>query len=362
MAMISTPFLPVPPVRYGGTELVVGDLCEGLREAGHDVTLFTVGESRAPVRCASLYRRGVWPPDPYHEANHAAWAIGEIVAGDIAYDVIHAHVAALLPLGRFAPAPVVYTLHHDRSEELTRFYAMQRGVRFVAISERQRELVPELSDVDVVYHGVDAGRYPLGRGGEAAAFLGRIALEKGAHTAIDVARAAGVPLLIAGEAHWKDRAYYQREIAPRLGTPGLRLVGEVDHVEKIALLGGACALLFPVAWEEPFGLVMVESMLCGTPVLALPRGSVPEIVDQGVTGFLCADAREMAERLVAIARNGFDRARCRARAVERFGRARMARDYLRVYLHASERALGAATAAGVDPRLEVVDGPFGERA
>ena len=345
--MISTPFLPVPPLRYGGTELVVFELVEGLRQAGHDVTLFSVGESRAKGAVRSLYQRAVWPPDPYHEQNHAAWAISELVGDDRAWDVVHAHVPAVLPLARFAPAPIVYTLHHAREEALTEFYAMQRGIEFVAISERQRALLPELGRVEVVHHGLDARRYELGAGGDAALFLGRIAQEKGAHTAIDVARLARVKLLLAGEAHWKDRDYYAEEIAPRLlGRSDVRCLGEIDHDEKVPLLGAVRALLFPIAWEEPFGLVMIEAMFAGTPVLAFRRGSAPEIVDDGVTGWICRDEDEMAARLSDLGRRPFDRMRCRARAVERFGRARMIGDYLRIYGRVAERARAGEATVG----------------
>jgi glycosyltransferase involved in cell wall biosynthesis len=328
--MISTPFIAVPPPRYGGTELVVWELVQGLRGLGHEVRLFTVGEPGA------LYREPVWPPDAYHEANHAAWSIGELLAGEVPPDVIHSHVAAALPLARFAPAPLVYTIHHERMDSLTSFYAMQRGVRLVAVSDRQRALLPELHGLERVHHGLDPARYPLGPGGGPALFLGRLSREKGPHVAIDVARRAGAPLDLAGEAHWRDSDYYDGEVAPRLGV-GVRLLGEVTYEQKLPLLQRARALLFPIAWEEPFGLVMIEAMFTGTPVVALARGSVPELIDEGVTGWVCPDEGMMVARLKAL--DGFDRERCRRRAIERFGRHRMVNEYLELYARvAGERA------------------------
>jgi glycosyltransferase involved in cell wall biosynthesis len=346
--MISTPFLPLPPTRYGGTELIVAELVAGLRARGHRVTVYGIPAADGPRSRAACppvddvrgaYTRPVWPPDPYHELHHVAWAVAAERAAAAPVDVIHTHCPSTLPLGRFLGAPLVYSIHHHRVDALASFYALQRGVRFVAISGRQLQLCPEIGEhAEVVHHGLDARRYPLGPGGPAAVFLGRLAREKGPHVAIDVARAAGVPLVIAGRPHAGDESYFDVEVKPRLDPPAVRRVGEVDHGRKVPLLGGACATLFPIDWEEPFGLVMIESMLCGTPVVAFGRGSVPEVIDNGVTGWVCRDADEMAWRLRRLDGSAsFDRARCRARAVARFGRDRMVRDYLAVY----ERALRA---------------------
>ncbi|HEX2572211.1 MAG TPA: glycosyltransferase family 4 protein [Polyangia bacterium] len=338
--MISTPFLPVPPPRYGGTELVVWELVEGLAEAGHEVVLFTAGPSqvRVAVEVRRRFAETVWPPDPYIEVEHAAWAIGEVIA-DGTFDVMHVHCAAALPLSCFVDVPMVYTLHHERVEPMTAMYARHPAVQLVAISHRQRELLPELDGVSVVWHGLEPNRYPLGPGGGAPVFLGRLAREKGVHSALDAAERAGVPLTVAGQPHWKDEGYFNAEVEPRmrLRAEAVRWVGEVAHVEKVPLLGQAPAFLFPIDWEEPFGLVMIEAMLCGTPVLALGRGAAPEVIEPGVTGWICEDVDTMAERLRALCegRTVWDRARCRARAVERFGRHRMAREYVEVY----ERAL-----------------------
>jgi glycosyltransferase involved in cell wall biosynthesis len=329
IAMISTPFVPVPPPCYGGTELVVAELVEGLAAAGHEVTLFATGDSHAPADVRALVPTAQWPPDPARELEHAAWAIEQIL-DERGFDIVHAHVPSALRFARFLQVPLVYTLHDCRDEQLVQLY---RGCRAqpIAISARQRDLCPEAEGAVVIHHGVSPSRYPLGRGRAGyAAFLGRLSGQKGVHVAIDVARAAGVPLEIAGRPHWCDSDYHEMQVAPRLG-PGVKLIGEVGGAQKARFLGEAMALLFPIQWEEPFGLVMIEAMLCGTPVLGLPRGSVPEVIDDGVTGFVCADADEMMARLRQIAAGRFDRGACRARALARFTAQRMVSEHLQLY-------------------------------
>jgi glycosyltransferase involved in cell wall biosynthesis len=329
IAMISTPYVAVPPPRYGGTELIVAELIDGLHAAGHQVTLFATGDSHAQAQVRALYDEPIWPPHPHPELDHASWAIEQILADPRGFDVVHAHVPAAVPFARFVAAPMAYTVHHERDELLMGMYQRSRA-HFVCISARQRELMPEIAGVTVIHHGVSAARYPFGSGDLGyCLYLGRLAEDKGVHLAIDAARSAGVPIRLGGKPHWRDGDYFAREIAPRLERGGVDQMGEVGGAHKAALLGGACALLLPVQWEEPFGLVMIESMLCGTPVLAFPRGAVPEVVEDGLTGYICSDARDLQRRLRAI--GSFDRVRCRARALERWTAARMVADHLMLY-------------------------------
>jgi glycosyltransferase involved in cell wall biosynthesis len=329
IALVSTPFVSVPPRGYGGTELVVHELQRGLACAGHDVTLFATGDSEgADVRW--VHERAVWPPRLDVELEHARFAAREIAREG--YDLVHAHVPSMVTEAAYLGAPLVYTLHHARDDRLTRLYRRAPAhVRYVAISKRQAELEPALR-CDVVHHGLDPDRHPAGRGnGGYALFIGRLAWCKAPDIAAEAARAAGIDLAMAGALHdepadppgWGDR------IERLLEWSGIRRVGRVEGERKFALMGGACALLMPLRWEEPFGLVMIEALLCGTPVIAFRKGSTPEVIDDGVTGFLVDDAAQMADALRRVGE--LDRSACRRRARERFSAPRMVRDYLRVY-------------------------------
>ena len=338
--------MSVPPPTYGGTELVVANLIDGLSGLGHEVTVYAPGDSRVPGSLRSFYGGAVWPPNPYQELAHVTHAIHDLL-GSEPFDVVHAHAAPALAFARMIDAPLVYTIHHERETSLCELYRLTQTstTTMVAISARQAELYGDVCATHVVHHGLDTSLYPLGDGrGAYAAFLGRFAREKGVHVAIDAARKAGIYLRLGGRPHWKDEDYFRSDVEPRLRWPGVDWLGELSHQPKVALLAGAVATLAPIDWEEPFGLVLIESMLCGTPVIAFNRGSVPELVDPGVTGFIVEDLDQMAQTLAALSRGELvvDRARCRARAVRRFSRERMVDDYLAIY----QEAIGAPEPAG----------------
>ena len=331
IALVSTPFVAVPPRGYGGTELVVYELVRGLTGAGHRVTLFATGDSLGPD-LRFVYPRPVWPPDRQAELHHCAGAARAIARER--FDVVHAHAPAMLPLASAHGAPLVYTLHHARDERLTRMYVRYPEVQYVAISGRQAALEPELS-CQVVHHGLDTTCYPAGRGErDDAVFLGRLVPCKGPDVAVAAARRAGLPIRLAGSVHPLDTTpEWRATLAAALGRRGVQNLGPVGGARKMELLGGARALLMPLRWEEPFGLVMVEAMLCGTPVIAFPRGAAREIIDEGVTGFLVDGEDDMAAALARVGR--FDRDACRRRAHARFSAGRMVSDYERIYLAAA---------------------------
>lgn len=332
IALISTCAVSVPPKGYGGTELVIAELAKQLTRRGHHVTVFATGDSNPAGELRWQFAEPVWPPNDMAELRHVAMSWAEICAERPAFDVVHAHTAPAAALSVLCDVPTLLTLHHDRVDALVQYYAAFPDVTYVAISQRQAELSPELGPVDVVYHGLDVDLYPRGDGGGGwLAFVGRFAPEKGPHIAIDVAVGAGMPLRMGGQPHWVNEEFMAREVKPRLerARERVRCLGEVAFEPKVSLLAGARATLFPVQWEEPFGLVMIESMLVGTPVVALARGAAPEVIDEGVTGFLARDEAEMRARLADAVR--IDRDACWRRARERFSSARMARDYERIY-------------------------------
>jgi glycosyltransferase involved in cell wall biosynthesis len=332
IALMSTCALSTPPKKYGGTELVVAELAKGLLNLGHDVTVYATGDSGAFGSLRYQYKRPVWPPCDAAESRHAAFAWQDIARDPIGYDIVHVHHAAALPR-RVAGIPTVATVHHMRVDALVQHYRSFPDVSYVAISNRQAELAPELAWARTIHHGLDPSLYPAGRGeGGYVAFLGRFAPEKAPHIAIDAARSAGTRIALGGVPHDvpEAQAYFEREMRPRLeDADAVQWCGELSHGPKVRLLAGARGLLFPIDWEEPFGLVMIESMLVGTPVIAFARGSAPEVIEDGITGYLVHTKEQMAERIRQLHR--IDRARCRARAAERWSVARMAIDHTDLY-------------------------------
>ena len=343
IAQVAPPFESVPPTRYGGTERIVAALTEGLVASGHEVTLFAPGDSSTGARLHPTVHEALWHWEPALADMNPFWSITLDAVLDHVddFDVIHSHLDYWgFPLARHARIPVVTTLHGRLDlRELQPLYRHFKDVPLVAISDSQREPVAWANFVSTVYHGIDLSEFSVCEdAGRYLAFLGRIAPEKGLDTAIKVSQRAGWPLRIGARKPLRqgtdpnvraDRRHYDQEIKPLLDRKLARFVGEVDGPEKSQLLRHAAALLFPIRWPEPFGLVMIEAMACGTPVIAFRQGSVPEIVDDGVTGFICDSEDEMLE---AIGRIGeLDRARCRQVAEERFSAQRMARDYVQLY-------------------------------
>lgn len=332
IALLSTPCIRIPPHGYGGTELFCYELSEALHDRGHEVTVFTTGDSRIRARKRALYWRAEWPMTAADDVNHAAWAYEQIVKSRRAFDVVHNNSPLGVPFSRFLSTPVVHTLHHSRRAPYSRIYSTHPSVHYVAISQRQLELETPLAHASVIHHGVTPSRYPPSAVDDGYLLhLGRYCPDKGTHVAIDVAELAGLPIQLAGRLHEAGEAYFNQLVRPRL-RPGLVIdVGEADQSAKVALLRGARALLLPLQWEEPFGLVAIEAMFSGTPVLGFARGSLPELVEEGVTGFLVApgDVTAMASRVRSL--TSFNRLRCAERARARFSAATMVDAYEALY-------------------------------
>ncbi len=302
IGLIAPPWTPIPPKLYGGIELVVDQLARGLQDAGHDVLLYATGDSTCPVPRdwvlpeAEGMRIGMAVPEIRH-VIHAYEAVSDC-------DVVHDHtVMGPFRSEHYPDLPVVTTIHGPFNEELTDLYrSIADRVPIVAISHAQRRAAPDVPVARVIHHGVEVDQFPVGDGsgdadGPYVLFLGRMNPEKGAHRAIAVARAAGIRILMAAKMREPEEIrYFAEQVEPQLGLDAIYL-GEVSHERKLELLAGASALLFPIRWNEPFGMVMIEAMACGTPVLAFPEGAAPEVVDDGKTGFLCHDEAEMVEAL-----------------------------------------------------------------
>jgi glycosyltransferase involved in cell wall biosynthesis len=318
----------VPPRHYGPWERVVSLLTEGLVERGVDVTLFATADSVTSARLEAVCPRPIAEDESLDPKVWESLHIANAFEHAARFDLIHNHYDFLpLTYSGLVPTPVLTTIHGFSSERIKAVYRHYDGrTNYVAISDADRD--PELHYVATVYHGIDLAEFtPTERPGRGLVFLGRIHPDKGVAEAIAVARAVDLPLVIAGIVH--DRAYFEREIAPALDGERVRYVGSLEPRDRDALLGDALALLHLVRFAEPFGLSMVEAMACGTPVIGFRRGSVPEVIDEGVTGFVVEDVAGAVDAVRRAAT--LDRRTVRARVAERFSRDRMVDDYLQIY-------------------------------
>jgi glycosyltransferase involved in cell wall biosynthesis len=351
IAQVAPLYESVPPKLYGGTERVVSYLTEELVRQGHDVVLFASGDSETSAELRAICPRslrleGKKVIDPL--AHHVRML--EMVAQEAEeFDIIHYHVDYLhFPLSRRLGVPAVTTLHGrldipDIHPLLREFGEMP----LVSISDAQRAPVAWANWVATVHHGLPEGLYqPYPRTGKYLAFLGRISPEKRVDRAIEIARRSGIPLKIAAKVDPADKEYFDEKIRRLLNHPFVEYIGEIGEKEKNEFLGNAYALLMPIDWPEPFGLVMIEAMACGTPVIAWGMGSVPEVLDDGVTGHIVSS---IEEAVIAVERAAvFDRKRCREVFEKRFSAGRMCHDYVNVY----------EKLCGLEPELTIGDKTF----
>jgi len=330
IGLVAPPWLPVPPPKYGGTEAVVDRLARGFVARGHEVVLFCTGDSTCPVPTAWVYENA-----RRSELGQVVVELRHVIAAYdtlIDFDIVHDHtVVGPMYADRFPSLVTVSTAHGPFRGDLEDVYrAISPKVPIIAISHHQASTAGSIPIAAVIHHGIEPDAFPIGAGdGGYYGWLGRMASYKGPREAIEIARRAGVALRLAGKIEHEDEAeYFQEQVEPLLGGD-IEYIGEIGPDERASFLGGAIALLNPITWSEPFGLTMVESLACGTPVVAFPRGSVPEIVEDGVTGLLCADADVMVDRLPEAAR--LDRGACRKAVEGHFSAARMVDDHLALY-------------------------------
>ena len=339
IGLLSPVWFPVPPTGYGGIEWIIAILADGLVDAGHDVTLFASGDSSTKAKLVSVYETA--PSErigtSLTELHHALACYER--AGE--FDVINDHSG--LPaaaLGGVVGMPVVHTVHGPLDGEAGRVYEQVARVAprvcLISLSLNQRKPLPDLPWIANCPNAIDLDAYPLQpERGDFLLFLGRLSFDKGCHRAIEVAKAAGLPLKIAGKMREPlEKEYFETYVRPNLGW-GMENLGEVSLEHKVSLLQNARATLFPISWEEPFGLVMIESMACGTPVIATRWGAVPEVIEHGKSGIIVDDHMEMVDAIKEADR--LDPLELRRYVEERFSAARMVRDYEDAYQAVIER-------------------------
>ena len=342
IAVLAPVWFAVPPTGYGGIELVVSLLADGLVDAGHDVTLFASGDSLTKATLSYVFE-----PAPSEligrtlpEIRHALACYTQ--ADD--FDVINDHSGIpAAALGGLVETPVLHTVHgpldtHEAQDAYGAIAEVAPSTGLISISENQRRPMPDLPWAATIPNAIDLSLYPCKpHPGEYLLFLGRFSPDKGAHRAVAVAMELGLPLKMAGKNREpKERQYFAEYVEPHVGHGGIEFLGEVTHGEKVELLQDARATLFPIEWEEPFGLVMIESMACGTPVIATRHGAVPEVIEDGRSGIIVENYREMAEALERA--DALDPMECRRYVEDRFAPERMVGDYERAYREALVRA------------------------
>jgi glycosyltransferase involved in cell wall biosynthesis len=346
VAQVAPLHISVPPQRYGGTERCISNLTESLVQLGHDVTLFATGDSSTSARLVAMRDAPIRFNFKIDAVAAHLVELSEVYRREGEFDVIHSHLDYLTaPFARASATPTVITLHGrldgPENEAILRAY---RELHYIPISNSQQTQVPDLNWLPPVHHGVDVGRFPFyDQPGRYLVFVGRIAPEKGPDRAIAIAKRAGIQLKIAANIAPADRAYFEQEIKPLLDDPHIEFLGAVNERRKQELMGQALALLLPITWPEPFGMVFIEALACGTPVLTCPYGSAPELLVDGVTGYLCDSDEELAEKALQIA--GISRSGCRDHVRRRFDVLDMTRKYLAAYSLVQCRAPGRPGAA-----------------
>ncbi|MEE3719582.1 glycosyltransferase family 4 protein [Tumidithrix elongata RA019] len=334
IAQVAPLWEQVPPPAYGGTELVVSLLTEELVRRGHDVTLFASGDSTTHAKLESVHPKALRLDTSVKDYGiYDMLNMSRVYEKADEFDIIHSHVGCVaMPYSNLVKTPTVHTLHGVFTSDNEKMFSHVRNHPFISISNSQRDRRLGLNYVATVYNGINPDTYefhPQPDSSPYLAFLGRMSPEKGAHLAVEIAKKTGWHLKMAGKVDAVDLAYFEQEIKPHIDGTQIEFLGEANHQQKSTLMGGAVATLFPITWQEPFGLVMIESMVTGTPVIAMSLGSAPEVIAQGRTGFLCQNVEECIDAIALTAQ--LDRRACRDHVLINFTAKRMADGYESVY-------------------------------
>lgn len=334
IAQVAPLWESVPPQQYGGIESVVSVLTEGLVQRGHHVTLFAVGESQTDAElnasCLNPLRAGGREDDyPYFEA----YQLSQVFDQQNRFDIIHFHdKCASLPLSQCFHTPTVHTLHYPFTDSNHSLFEHCPQLPVINISEAQKQTMPHLNYIDTIHNCIDLSRYPFVAQYQTPpyiAFVGRMAPEKGPQFAIAIAQHAGLPLKMAGKIDPSEQDFFNHQIKPHIDGHHIQYLGEVNHAQKADLLAKAAITVFPIIWEEPFGLVMLESMACGTPVIGMNCGAVPEVIADGTSGFICSTINEFVEKIPAALQ--LNRADCRHHVETLFHPTQMVAQYEQAY-------------------------------
>ncbi len=335
IAQIAPLWETVPPKAYGGTELVVYNLTEHLIKQGHKVTLFATGDSQTSAELIPIIKTAMRKKGTIFPYFYEIESFSTVLKMNREFDIIHNHVGFhFLPFANILKPPVVTTLHGAfvKNEEV-QLYKKQKEHNFISISDSQRVGAEELNYISTVYNGIEVDTYDYADTPNLQepylAFLGRLSEEKGVHLAIQLAKDTGWKLIIAGKIDKADFDYYKNIVQPLIDNEQIIYIGELGHEKKVKLLKGASATIHPVTWPEPFGLVMAESMACGTPVYALNMGSIPEVIKDGVTGFIADDIDSLTDKIKYL--NTIDRKTCREHIQQNFSSEIMTQNYLNTY-------------------------------
>lgn len=322
----------VPPPTYGGIELVVSHLTDELVRRGHEVTLFASGDSQTLANLEAVYPQALrLDPNVKEYAVYEMLELSQVYQRSPQFDIIHSHVGiSALSLASLVSTPTVHTLHGSFTKDNRIAFGHHKKQPYISISNAQRQI--DLNYFGTVYNGINPEDYPFKKQPqepEYLAFLGRFSPDKGPHHAIAIAKQSGWRLKMAGKIDLVDSKFFEQEIAPHIDGQQIEYLGEVNHDEKAELLGNAAVTLFPIAWQEPFGLVMIESMATGTPVIAMNLGSVPEVIAHGATGFICQNYEQMAEIIPQALK--LNRQTCRQYVENKFSVAQMVNGYEAIY-------------------------------